>query len=83
MNVILTMKIKNGGSTVQMNSAEIYTKDAKVVVLCGSTYSRYESFTSELYFIPKKKKDGLLGEECSTPSCVFQLTRRNISEREY
>jgi len=56
MNVILTMKIKNGGSTVQMNSAEIYTKDAKVVVLCGSTYSRYESFKSELYFIPKKKQ---------------------------
>jgi len=32
MNVILTMKIKNGGSTVQMNSAETYIKDAQVLI---------------------------------------------------
>jgi hypothetical protein len=39
------MKIKNGGSTVQMNSAETYIKDAQVVVLIvGTTDRRYESF---------------------------------------
>jgi hypothetical protein len=37
MNVILTMKIKNGGSTVQMNSADTYIKDAQVVVLIVRT----------------------------------------------
>jgi hypothetical protein len=31
------MKIKNGGSTVQMNSAETYRKDAQVLITTVGT----------------------------------------------
>jgi hypothetical protein len=33
MNVILTRKIKNGGSTVQMNGAETEVRDAQVLIV--------------------------------------------------
>lgn len=45
------MKIKNGGSTVEMNSAEIYMKDGKVVVLIVGTNHLIQSNIS----YPRKK----------------------------
>ena len=52
MKVILTMTIKNGGSTVQMNSAEAYTKDVRVlIIIVGASGLIYSSISCQ-----KKKK---------------------------
>jgi len=56
MNIILTMTIKNGGSTVQMNSAETCIKDARVlIIIVGESGLIYSNISF--------KKNGLLGDE--------------------
>ena len=45
MNVILTMKIQNGGSTVRMNSAETYIKDAQALTIMPGTSGLIHSNT--------------------------------------